>query len=1101
MLRLPPRQIRLFLGITLLLAGSGATVAEEPGPVHYELTVLLDPETQSLRVRGEIRGNALAEFELDRGLKLDPSLTSTELVVTEGRLSRYRLNGPQADRIRIAYAGPLAYPVEQKSREYARSFSETPGIIEPRGAVLSFASGWVPNFGRRLVTAQLKVETPEAWRVVTTGRKTSEEVEESKRATTYTIENPLDDLYLVAGPFHVFSRPAGSVEALAYLRVPDANLAQKYLEATSQYLEMYRTLIGRYPFSKFALVENFWETGYGMPSFTLLGPRVIRLPFILHSSYPHEILHKYWGNSVFVDYAQGNWCEGLTAYLADHLVKEGYGRGREYRFESLVRYRSYVQEQRDFPLIEFRSRHSAATEAVGYGKAMMIFHMIRREIGDDSFARALQRFYRKHRFQRATFLDLGAAFAEVDGRDVRSFVGRWIKSRGALKLGLESIASSEKRARYRVTARPRELAEGLRVTVAVSRMDRERAEILRVELKGEGDLARGEFEVDRAGLASIDVDPEYDLFRELDPREIPSTLGDLFGSNRVTIVLPTRESTFSPDAWRELSNAWSQPDSVGASTFRVVTDRDLETLPEGAVWILGSGNLWADRVSEVVLVYGATATEDQLIFGEADVPRENHSYVFTGFSEKTVLGWIGSARADAIPGLIRKLPHYGKYSYLAFEGAEPTNVVKGRWPTAGSSLSLTLAKGNRGTLPKREPLARLAPVFDSKRLEQTVVTLAADEFEGRGVGTKGLVRAAEFIAREFEQIGLKPLGADYRQPFQLEEGPGGNSYRLENIVGYLPGSGELSSAPVVVGAHYDHLGRGWPEARAADTGQIFNGADDNASGVAVLLEVARLLAETHQPQRSIIFVAFSGEECGLRGSRHFVSQEAIGPFRTQDLFAMINIDSVGRLEGRKFTVFGASSAYEWPHIAMGVGFTTGVESQVVQRDFGSGDHRAFLERGIPAIHLFGGAHDDFHRPTDDAERIDLAGLVKAATWLRESLVYLSDREAPLKVQIDSATSSQPAAGSSSSRRVALGTLPDFTYEGEGVRIESVREGSPAGRAGLRAGDLIVEADGEPIRDLVSYSDWLKRRQPGDRVTIRVNRNGQILELEATLEAR
>ena len=142
-------------------------------------------------------------------------------------------------------------------------------------------------------------------------------------------------------------------------------------------------------------MENFWETGYGMPSFTLLGPRVIRFPFILHSSYPHEILHNWWGNGVYVDWQPGNWCEGLTAYLADHLIREERGQGAEYRQTTLQKYADYVSAdgERDFPLMEFRSRHSSATEAVGYGKSLMFFHMLRRELGDEVFVAGLRRFY------------------------------------------------------------------------------------------------------------------------------------------------------------------------------------------------------------------------------------------------------------------------------------------------------------------------------------------------------------------------------------------------------------------------------------------------------------------------------------------------------------------------------------------------------------------------------------------------------------------------------------------------------------------------------------------------------------------------------------
>ena len=192
-----------------------------------------------------------------------------------------------------------------------------------------------------------------------------------------------------------------------------------------------------YPYAKFALVENFWETGYGMPSFTLLGSQVIRFPFILHSSYPHEILHNWWGNSVFVDYEQGNWCEGLTAYMADHLIQEQRGTGGEYRRNTLQRYRDYVREGRDFPLVEFRSRHNAATEAVGYGKALMLFHMLRRELGDDTFRKGLAGFYRKHRGQRARFDDLQAAFESAAEKQLGPVFQQWLTRTGAPQLAID----------------------------------------------------------------------------------------------------------------------------------------------------------------------------------------------------------------------------------------------------------------------------------------------------------------------------------------------------------------------------------------------------------------------------------------------------------------------------------------------------------------------------------------------------------------------------------------------------------------------------------------------------------------------------------------
>jgi hypothetical protein len=185
----------------------------------------------------------------------------------------------------------------------------------------------------------LEVQGPDGWQLVSPGSGSARDASGQARWRSTT---PVDELHIVGGALTRYSRQAGAVSAEVFLRQPDAALAAKYLEATARNLEMYRTLIGPYPYEKFALVENFWETGYGMPSFTLLGSQIIRFPFILTSSYPHEILHNWWGNGVFVDYASGNWCEGLTAYLADHLYKEQQGQGAEYRRDTLKKYRDFV---------------------------------------------------------------------------------------------------------------------------------------------------------------------------------------------------------------------------------------------------------------------------------------------------------------------------------------------------------------------------------------------------------------------------------------------------------------------------------------------------------------------------------------------------------------------------------------------------------------------------------------------------------------------------------------------------------------------------------------------------------------------------------------
>ena len=185
-----------------------------------------------------------------------------------------------------------------------------------------------------------------------------------------------------------------------------------------------------------------------------LVPRVIRFPFILHSSYPHEILHNWWGNGVYTDYEKGNWAEGLTTYLADHLIKEQRGAAVEYRRSVLQKYTNYVtaNKEKDFPLTEFRSRHSAVTEAVGYGKTMMLFHMVRQQLGDQAFVKALHRFYRKYKFKVASFDDVETVFNNVTDDSLGPLFEQWVKRTGSPSLRVSQAVAKPKGDGYVLSA-------------------------------------------------------------------------------------------------------------------------------------------------------------------------------------------------------------------------------------------------------------------------------------------------------------------------------------------------------------------------------------------------------------------------------------------------------------------------------------------------------------------------------------------------------------------------------------------------------------------------------------------------------------------------
>ena len=407
--------------------------------------------------------------------------------------------------------------------------------------------------------------------------------------------------------------------------------------------------------------------------------------------------------------------------------------------------------------------------------------------------------------------------------------------------------------------------------------------------------------------------------------------------------------------------------------------------------------------------------------------------------------------------------------------------------------------------PQRAALAELPPVFSRDRLAGHVDVLAGADMQGRGLGTPGLELAADYIVEQFAAVGLVPGGDDggWSQVFRVAEGEDGQPHDVRNIVGVLPGTdAAMAGQTVLVTAHYDHLGHGWPDERAdAGRGAVYAGADDNASGVAVMIELARNLVNAGAPKRSITFIAFTGEESGLQGSRHYAN--ALSAEQLAGVFGVVNLDTVGRLGDKKLSVFGAGSATEWPHVFRGIGFTTGIQSTAVTQDFAASDQQAFIDLGVPGVHISSGANLDYHRPTDTADKIDGDGLVKVAVFTKEAVAYLAERPEPLTVTIDDSPRAQiPVAGSGERRRsVSVGTVPDFSFPGPGVRVDDVVPQSPAAKAGVRAGDILIELAGQSIGDLQGLTDVMKTLEPGQIATMTVVRDGEKITREVELAAR
>lgn len=1105
------------------------TINAQSPLIHHELNVVIKPDMSLLEVTDEVTiDKSLVkdglQFKLHNALSVEPSEMITKLdkqvdaedigmdLDDSGTKSDLKLNvyaikfSPNNSgnlKLILKYKGKIESPVKQSKENYARGFSESPGIIWEKGVYLAGSTYWVPYFGDELVSFNLTTTLPDSWKTVSVGTRTLDEKKNGQHIDKWESPTPQEEIFLIAAPFQEYDYPMGSVTAYAFLRTPDEALANKYLEATAQYMEMYRKLVGPFPYTKFALVENFWETGYGMPSFTLLGEKIIRLPFILHSSYPHELLHNYWGNSVYVDFKSGNWCEGLTAYMADHLIKEQRGQAVEYRSETLQKFTDYVTLENDFPLSKFSSRFDPPSEAIGYGKTSMVFHMLRRKVGDEQFIKSFQVFNRNNKFKRSSFDDIRKAFEEVTGKDWKWFFDQWVNRTGAPQLVLEDVQVNSVRGSNNVSftlkqIQPEEVFY-LDVPVVIVTKDGIKTETVEMNEKE----SKYNFTVDSAPLKIL-IDPEFDLMRKLDPRESPPTFTKAFGSKKSLIILPDQNDA-SYQQYKDFVELWIKGNE---NKFSVKSQDQVKELPDNeSVMLLGTKNKFNSVVNSELKKYNSEILNNGIKFGKREIPSDDNSFFISVSNPKNikeVITLLTIGNKSAVEGLNDKLPHYAKYSYLAFNGSEPANIEKGVWQVINSPMFKDIASADNNIevkLETRKALASLEPVFSAERMMETVKFLASEDLKGRGIGTPELDIAADYIAKKFEEYGLLP-GSDDGTYFQSwkQDVLDKKNISLKNIIGIIPGTNPDLSEAVVISAHYDHLGLGWPDVKKGNEGKIHYGADDNASGVSVLLELAKSLGKSFKPARTIIFVAFTAEEAGLIGSRYFVTNYKKYPARK--IFAILNLDTVGRLFGNKLMVLNTNTAREWKFIFMGANFTTGVPTELVTQDLDASDQTAFIEKGIPGVQLFyTGIKSDYHSPEDIADKIDVDGLIKTAAISREVLEYLADRTEPMPFTGTQGETNSTTKKNSGERNASTGAMPDFTFNGEGVKIADVADNSPAANAGLQKGDVIIGFDDKPVKNLTEYSNYLKQHKPGDKVKLTIIRNNTKQDVSITLSER
>jgi aminopeptidase N len=470
------------------------------------------------------------------------------------------------------YRGTINDPPKEPRRLRFVTPSETAGHIGSEGVYLSGESQWYPDVEGSLSTYRVAVRVPQDWTVITQGKKTDETANHGGTSSTWVIQDRSEALTLVANKFVTKSREwkgknGQRIELATYFFPDNAGLAEEYLDATAKYLDAYIALLGDYPFEKFAVVENFFASGLGMPSFTLLGSGSIKRHYVQAYALGHEIVHSWIGNSLFNRTGQSNWVEGLTTYLANyywHELTHDAPQAVEQRRMMIQGYSQYVTPEQDYPVAQFLGKVDERDNAIGYQKSAFLFHLLRREIGDDSFWRGLKVLVSRYRNRYADWASIEKVFSEESGQNLRWFFEQWVEQPGAPMVSLgdvmaRPVSGSDGQEAWQLTVHLHQAGKPFRMTVPIKIVTKGAQETRWMTVGQTED--RAEFLLTHQPL-SVVLDPELMVFRRLARAHMPPML-----------------NSYVTDPQRTLVQAFSDPVSPLQQVIARITDQESQ-LPE-----------------------------------------------------------------------------------------------------------------------------------------------------------------------------------------------------------------------------------------------------------------------------------------------------------------------------------------------------------------------------------------------------------------------------------------------------------------------------------------------------------------------------------------
>lgn len=677
-----------------LLAADRLTIEAIPGrPLRLSLagTLHLDRLVLSQSTTDDIGRDLPFQIEHEATAPFGQYITLPAALVTAGAMT-----------LTAHYHGVIDDPPKEPRHLRFVTPSETAGHIGAEGVYLSSETQWYLDFPESLSRYRLRVALPSGWTAVTQGQRRSSAPcpaelcrEAGLTLAEWETAEVSEALTLVANRFVETSREwsssgGQSVRLATYLFPEDAGLADEYLDATARYLDAYISLLGPYPFESFAVVENFFASGLGMPSFTLLGSGVIKRHYVQPYALGHEIVHSWIGNSVFNRVDRGNWVEGLTTYLANYYWHEWSGdhaQARDQRHLMLRGYNLHVPPERDYPLGQFTRKQDERDNAIGYQKAAMVFHVLRQEVGEESFWRSLKTLVAQYRGRHADWHDVERIFAETAAKDLRWFFAQWIEGTGAPALTLKNVTAHplprDADGRFSLSGSIAQTGPVFRSPLPLLvRMSNSRQHLVSTQLSGADTLFKSDLPFKPL---TIELDPEAMVLRRLARRDMPPVLNHYVTDTKRSVILALGGSDTDSHPFQDVVKRIRSQDAQKApgQGTAITTLAENALLPgEGSVLILGGP---ASRLTLQPLLSTHCGTRLQLRDGGVTVAGK--AYDGPG------IALVASCHREDRPGSVvtsvyaltpqsaitvaRLLFFYGWNSYVVFQDGKP--IARGEW--------------------------------------------------------------------------------------------------------------------------------------------------------------------------------------------------------------------------------------------------------------------------------------------------------------------------------------------------------------------------------------------------------------------------------------